>query len=158
MAEEQESVITDEMRAQIGKESEPVIYEVDKTTIRLYARAVGYDDPLYYDEEFARSKGYRSLPAPPGFLGFPIYDPRNAGQQMGPPRFQTRLQRVLNGGSEFEYFDDICAGDTLVATGRITDIYERPGRMGLMLFTEREQVFKRDGKVVAVSRGRSINY
>ncbi len=154
----EESVITDEMRAQIGKETAPVTYEVDKTTIRLFARAVGYDDPLYYDEAFAKSKGYRSLPAPPGFLGFPIFDPRNAGQQMGPPRFQTRLTRVLNGGSEFEYLDDICAGDTLVSTGRITDIFERQGSMGLMLFTQREMVYKRDGKTVAYSRGTSINY
>lgn len=154
---DQESVITDEMRAQIGKESAPTTYQVDRTTIRLFARAVGYDDPLYYDEDFAKSKGHRALPAPPGCFGYPIFDPRKAAD-LGPGRPQTRLTRVLNGGTEYEYFDTIYAGDTLVATGRITDIYERTGGMGLMLFTLREQVFKRDGKVVLISRGTGINY
>ncbi len=153
----EDSVITDEMRAQIGVESEPVVLEVDRTAIRNFARSVGYDDPLYYDEELAKSLGFRSLPAPPGFLGWPVFNPQRP-TPMGPPRFATRLTRVLNGGSEFEYVDDICAGDTLVSTGRITDIYERQGSMGLMLFTAREQVYKRDGKIVAYMRGTGINY
>ena len=65
----QASVITDAMRAEIGKESDPVTFEVDKTACRMFARAVGYTDPIYFDEEYARSKGYRGIPAPVGFLG-----------------------------------------------------------------------------------------
>src|SRR5581483_278143 len=60
-----ESVITDQMRAAIGMEGAPYTLEVDKTAVRMFARAVGYTDPLFYDEAFAKSKGYRSLPAPP---------------------------------------------------------------------------------------------
>ena len=71
----QASVITDEMRAAIGKESEPVTFEVDKTACRMFARAVGYTDPIFFDEEHAKSKGYRGIPAPVGFLGHPVYDP-----------------------------------------------------------------------------------
>ncbi len=63
------SVITDAMRAEIGKESEPVTFEIDKTACRMFARAAGYTDPLFFDEEYARSKGYRGIPAPVGFLG-----------------------------------------------------------------------------------------
>ena len=44
------SIITDEMRAIIGKESEPVTVEVDKSAVRMFARAVGYTDLIYYDE------------------------------------------------------------------------------------------------------------
>jgi hypothetical protein len=40
------SVITDEMRAVIGKESEPMTVEVDRTAVRMFARAVGYTDPI----------------------------------------------------------------------------------------------------------------
>ncbi len=73
MAEPQSSVITDAMRADIGKESEPVTFEVDKTACRMFARSVGYADSIYYDEDHARSKGYRSIPVPFAFLGHPVY-------------------------------------------------------------------------------------
>jgi hypothetical protein len=55
-------IITPEMEAAIGVESEPWTLEVDKLQIRLFARAVGYTDPLFFDEAFAQSRGYRSLP------------------------------------------------------------------------------------------------
>src|SRR5581483_1418540 len=97
---EDASVITDEMRSWIGREAPPVVCEVDKWTLRMFARAVGHTDLVFYDEEYAKSKGYRSLLAPPGYLGTPIYDPRTADQSIGPPRFETGLTRRLNGGNE----------------------------------------------------------
>ena len=42
----QASVITDEMRAAIGREGEPFTAEVDKSAIRMFARAVGHSDPI----------------------------------------------------------------------------------------------------------------
>lgn len=63
MTQETQSLITDEMRASVGVESEPTILEVDKTGIRMFARAVQQTDQIYYDEEYAKSKGYRSLVA-----------------------------------------------------------------------------------------------
>ena len=44
MTQQQQSVITDEMRARIGVESEPTLFEVDNTGCRQYARAVGSAD------------------------------------------------------------------------------------------------------------------
>ncbi len=61
----EEAIITDEMRAVIGKEAEPLTVEVDKTAIRWFARAVGHTDLVYYDEAYAKSKGtsQHNLPA-----------------------------------------------------------------------------------------------
>ena len=39
MTQEVETLITDEMRASVGVESEPTILEVDNTGIRMFARA-----------------------------------------------------------------------------------------------------------------------
>ena len=61
MAEEFE--ITEEMRKQIGKESPPWTYELTTTSVRAFARGVGYTDPVYFDVEAARAAGYRNLPA-----------------------------------------------------------------------------------------------
>lgn len=48
-------LITDEMRATIGKESDPTTSEVDRTAIRMFARSVGHTDPIYYDEAAAKA-------------------------------------------------------------------------------------------------------
>jgi hypothetical protein len=155
----QVSVITDAMRAEIGKESEPVTFEVDKTACSMFARAVGYTDPLFFDEGDAKSKGYRSIPAPVGFLGHPVYNP-NAPQRLGGYfRADSPFKRILNGGTDIEYFDTVCAGDTLTATSKLVDLSERAGRLGPMLVTVTETIYRNaQGKVVAVARGTAIQY
>ena len=153
------SVITDKMRAEIGVESGPVTFEVDKTACRMFARAVGYTDPLYYDEEYARSRGYRSIPAPVGFLGHPIYNPNAPQRAGGYFRTDTPLKRVLNGGTDIEYLDTVCAGDVLTATSKLVDLSEREGRLGPMLVSVTETTYRdQDGKVVARVRGTGIQY
>ena len=162
MTQQQESVITDEMRAAIGKESEPSTLEVDKTGCRMFARAVGHTDLIFYDEAYAKSKGYRSIVAPPGFLGTRVFAPLGAGGARGGPPgigFSIPYKRVLNGGTETEYFDTVCAGDVLTARHKVTGFNERCGSMGPMLITNRETAYtNQDGKVVAIERGTVIQY
>jgi len=164
MADE-ESLITDEMRSRIGIESEPWTVEVDKTSVRMFARSYQYDDPIFYDEEFARSKGYRSLPAPPHFLGTSLFNPATSDATFGGPRGgggpragNPKLKRILNGGTEIEYFDTIQAGDVLTARSKVADITEREGSIGAMVITTTETTYKRGDTVVAISRGTGIAY
>lgn len=153
------SVITDEMRAAIGRESEPVIYEVDNLGVRQFARAVGYTDPIFYDEAYAKSKGHRGLVAPVGFLGHPIYDPTKPPRIPEAFRLDVPYKRILNGGTDVEYFDAVCAGDVLTATTKLTGLTEREGRVGPMLIVEVETIFRNSaGKTVAVLRGAAIRY
>src|SRR5207248_2497211 len=155
---------TQEMRDAVGVESEPWTVELDKTAIRMFARAVGYTDPVFFDEQVARERGYRSLPAPPHYLGTPVYDPRTSDPTFGAPRrgarsFNTGLKRRLNGGTEIEYFGDICAGDMLTARSQIVDISERKGSIGAMLITTTETTYTNQyGSVVAKMRGTGIQY
>jgi len=168
MAEEQQLVVTEEMRAAIGVESEPWTVEVDKTSVRMFARAVGYRDPVFYDEAAAQAKGYRSLPCPPHFLGTPVFIPSESDATFGAPRrggrdFGIPYKRRLNGGTDIEYLTDgpadaICAGDVLQATSRVAAFTERTGSLGPMLITSSETLYRRDGKIVAIARGTIINY
>ena len=154
-----ESIITDEMRAAIGRESEPVTREVDRTQIRLFARSVGHEDPIYYDVEAAKAAGYRDLPAPPGYLGTPVYQPGKAYAGMEMPEPKTRLTRGLNGGTEFEYYGDIVAGDVLTSVTRLVEFQERSASLGTMLITTTETDFRNaNGDLVAKEIGRIIRY
>ena len=162
----EESLITDEMRAAIGTEGEPLIVEIDKTAIRWFARAVGHTDLVYYDEAYAKSKGHRSLICPPGFLGHAIHTPQNPANIIGNPVRRRpappglNLTRLLNGGTEFEYYgEDICAGGVLKSVTKISDLRERTGALGKMLFLITETHFYNpQGKLVATERDTGIIY
>ncbi|MCH8209949.1 MAG: MaoC family dehydratase N-terminal domain-containing protein, partial [Planctomycetes bacterium] len=54
---------------------------------RMFARAVGHTDLIFYDEEHAKSKGYRSIVAPPGFLGTPAFKPAGGRPAQGQGAF-----------------------------------------------------------------------
>lgn len=153
-----DELVTPELRALIGKEWPPVVYEVDRTGIRMWANAVGLEDPVYHDEEAARERGFERLPAPPGFVGFPRTRPGDPVP--GPPirGLHPDLVRSLNGGTEFEYRSPILAGDELVATTTITDIRERSGSIGTMLLITRETTYRRRDESVALMRATVINY
>ena len=159
MTQQQEltSVITEEMKALVGKENPPTSLEVEKTGCRMFARSVGHTDQIFYDEEHAKSQGYRSIVAPPGFLGTPVFNPAHSG---GPARgFSTPYKRVLNGGTEYEYFDTICAGDMLTSRTKISGFTERVGSIGPMLITSQETTYtNQNGKVVAKTYGSHIQY
>ena len=157
-----ESLITDEMRAIIGNESNPTTLEVDKTSVRMFARAVGYTDPIYYDEDAAKAAGHKSLPAPPGYLGTPVFKPGGAPRGPGGgagPQPSRPLNRILNGGTEIEYMGDIHAGDILTSTSHTAAFEERQGSIGQMLITTSKTVYKNEsGEVVAIATGTGIRY
>jgi hypothetical protein len=163
-----DSVITDEMRSAIGVEGPPTVMEVENTSCRMFARSVGHTDPIFYDEAAAKARGYRSIVAPPGFLGTPIFKPGGGGAQpgeMGGRSFSVPYKRILNGGTDYEYFADapggdvICAGDTITARTKIAGFEETTGSLGPMLITRRETAYtNQHGKVVAKMYGALIQY
>ncbi|MFN0095338.1 MAG: MaoC family dehydratase N-terminal domain-containing protein [Dehalococcoidia bacterium] len=159
-----DSLITQEMRDAIGVEGPPTTYEVDRTAIRMFARSVGHTDPIYFDVEAARAAGYRDIPCPPGYLGTPIFNPKTSdptsanrtNRELQPSR---PLNRRLNGGTEIEYFGDICAGDVLTSRGQLADVQERKGSIGDMLISTSKSTYRnQDGAVVAVMTGTGIRY
>jgi hypothetical protein len=151
-------LVTPELEALVGKEWPPVIHEVERTGIRMWARAVGIDDPIFHDEAAARERGYERLPAPPGFMGVPRRMPGE--DDPGPPirGLHPDLTRSLNGGTEYEYRSTVMAGDELVANTMISEIKEREGSVGPMLLITRQTTYRRGDDVVAILRATVINY
>lgn len=158
--------IKDEWKSMIGKESSPWPVEITTTSVRAFARGVGYTDPVYYDVEAAKAAGYRNLPAPPCYLGTPVFIPGKCDDTFGSPQddsfdiSQFGLTNVLDGGTEVEYFDDICAGDTLTQVSKLAALNVRESKaMGQMLIVTMATEFKnQDNKIVMIQRGDTIMY
>ena len=157
--------ITDAMRALIGKETPPWTYEVTTTSVRAFARGVGYTDPVYFDVEAARRAGYRNLPAPPTYLGTPVFIPGESDNTFSAPRsarvgISHGLKGLLDGGTDTEYFADICAGDTLTVVSRLESLDVRESKaLGKMLLMTTETVYTNQlGQRVAAQRGQAIFY
>ena len=157
--------ITDAMRARIGEASPPWTYEVTTTSVRAFARGVGYTDPVYFDVEAARKAGYRSLPAPPTYLGTPVFIPGESSDTFsGPARAGARLDHglkgLLDGGTETEYLETICAGDTLTVVSRLAglDVRESKSLGKMLIVTNETQYTNQEDRVVAIQRSQAIFY
>lgn len=120
--------LTEEMRQRaVGLAGPTVTVEVEKGAILKFARAIGDDNPLWNDEPAARKSPYGGLIAPPTFL-------RSVGTVRPQLPFDLPFNRLLDGGSDWEYFEPVRAGDRIRSVARITALTERSGRLGVMLF------------------------
>jgi acyl dehydratase len=147
------SFLTEEMRRQaIGVESPPVTMEVEKGAIIRFAEAISDNNPLWNDEPAARQTRYGGLIAPPTFL-------RSMRAVRPELPFELPFNRALDGGSDWQYFQVIRPGDRITASARVTDIRERPGRLGLMIFITTEITYcNQFDEVVATQTNTSIRY
>lgn len=113
-------------RSLIGRESEPVLHEVEKGMIRRFADALGDPNPMYQDDAVARASGYPALVAPPTF---PVALTAN-------DRFRHSLdlgtRSILHGEQQFEYARAVVAGDRITVVSRVADVQEKPGASGPM--------------------------
>ena len=158
--------LTDEMREAIGVESEPWPVEVTTTSIRAFARGVGYTDLRYFDESAAQAAGHDALPAPPCYLGTPVWipgqsDPTFSGPRRSGPAIKHGLTGLLDGGTEVVYERPLRAGDRLLVTSKVADLEVKESKgLGKMLVVTSEQTFtERDsGDVVMRTFAQAIYY
>ncbi len=147
------SFLTDEMCQQaIGQKSAPATIDVEKGAIIKFAQAIEDDNPVYNDEKTAREGRYGGLIAPPTFL-------RSVGVDRPAYPFDMPFNRLLDGGSEWDYFHPVRAGDRITAVAEIADINERTGRMGLMIITSVVVTYRNQfDQVAATQTSTSIRY
>ena len=147
-----DSVITPEMRAAIGVASEPATHEVEAGAIRRFADAIGDPDPLYRDESAARESRYGGIIAPPTFL-------RSMDPDLPTAELEVPYPMVIDGGSDWEFFEPVRPGDTITVTSRVVELKERTGRLGPMLFVIRETSYvDQHDRTAAVQRSTLIYY
>jgi len=110
----------------IGRESEPVVHEVEKGAIRRFVEALGDPNPIYVDEQAARAAGYPALVAPPTFPAvLTVNDRFRHSLDLGTRSF-------LHGEQQIEFGRPILAGDRITVKTRVADVQERAGASGPM--------------------------
>ena len=139
-------------RQAVGIEGPPMILEVEKGAIRKFAEAVGDSNPLWIDEEMSQTSSVGGVVAMPTFL-----------RSMRPERpqlpFDLPFQRLLDAGSEWEYFQPVRPGDRITAVSKLTDISERSGKLGTMIFMIVIISYTNQcGQVVATQQSTHIRY
>ncbi|MBI2907449.1 MAG: MaoC family dehydratase N-terminal domain-containing protein [Chloroflexi bacterium] len=126
------------LRRLIGYEASYVDeFEIEKGMIRRFAIAVGDSNPLYHDENFARTTEYGGIIAPPTF----VFQWNHHKHSLFPPEqrqslFQGLLRqpRLLVGSHEFQSIQPLRPGDILRSRSRITYAYEKQGKSGQLGF------------------------
>jgi acyl dehydratase len=151
-------MIPEEAKRFIGRTDPPIVRHVEKGAIRRYAEAVGNDNPLHYDEEYARKTKYGSIIASPGFWGWPTQTPSSStGLAEIVGELQAALARggfprILDGGISYDFFLPVRAGDVLVASPKVTGLSEKEGKSGSMIICNFETTYiNQNGDLVAKS-------
>lgn len=145
-------IVTDEVRKQIGKTSEPVTFEVERGAIRRFAEAIGDRSPLFTDEAAARHTRFGGMIAPPTFC-------RSMGLGFVSVDLKMDTARGLDGGSDWEYFEPIRPGDHITVVSKLADIRESEGRLGPMVFTTVETRYSNQyGQLCVIQRSTGIRY
>ena len=131
--------VVERLRARIGVAAAPTTATVEAGHLKRFAEAIGDPNPRWAEE------------APPTFLV------ALAPASMHLAEAEEYGKGWLNGGNSFEYLEPVRAGDRITATGRVADVYEKPGSSGNLLFIifETEYV-NQHGRTVAKLRGTAI--
>ena len=139
----------------IGKESLEFQVPVEWGKIREFAAAIGNENPIYHDPEYARKTRFGKALAPPTFTVIKSFWRKGmSNQEMA--GLDNRY--LLHGEEEYEYFAPVLAGEVLTCKARITDAYEKAGkRGGKMTFVVFEfTYFNQRGEKALVSRSTLI--
>jgi hypothetical protein len=174
---QQTTVISDDMRSVVGSElARSVSFPVSESDIRKWAIAVYYpQEPprRFWDAEAAAKSRYGGIVAPEDFNPFAWMAAEPQGVEGGASAAAANpdmveeslgikgpgLQNLLNGGLAVQYFEPIRPGDVITTVTRLGEYSERPGSLGLMLFTPRESTWTNQrGEVVKTSRMTLIRY
>lgn len=163
MAASIDTLITDDMRACIGKKSPiwSLPEEISASDVRRYIEATGDRNPLWTDDECARSVGYRARRVPPLLIQQMRWriDSRDPGEtdSWSGLKFPPGYTSTRNAGQEVEWLAPVYIGDRLTFQSELTEIYAREGRRGgPIIFTKHQtEIRNQDGLLVARTRSTS---
>jgi len=155
--------ITDDIRQMLQVERDvrlsPPISDSD---IRKWAIAVYWPETpprQFWDADYATTTRWGGIIAPEEFNPFAWPIARQEDVRLGGLIGTEPGQRILNGGSEARYYAPMRPGDVIRSATTLTEVYEKTGRLGMMLFLINAVSWSNQhGIVVKVDRRTNIRY
>ena len=136
----------------VGQKIEFGSFDVSKDLVKSYCSSVNEDNPLYLDESVAKQSIYGKLIAPPLIFVSVQFE-----VELPDPEVDFGNARFL-AGQKVESFYPIFVGDTIKAVGTITDVYEKTGRTGTMVFVVNQtEYFNQDNVLVATRQASMVH-
>ena len=170
-----QSLITDAMRAWVGAKAPPLTSPpISESDIRRAAISIYWPEVpprIYWDAEHAAQTRWGGIIAPEEFNPFAWMIGRahvgphpdhlddtqaalEAARSLRPPGAPPNF---LFGGVDTVYHERMRPGDEITSVITATDLYERSGRLGAMLFYITEETWtKQTGAVVKTTRNTNI--
>ena len=127
-----------------GVEHEAGPFEITADLIQIFNRSIGETSPMFTDVATAQAAGYAGVLAPPTLVTMLVRNVElpDIELQFGTMRFHA--------GQRVQSRAPIVAGDSLLASSHLKEVYPKTGRSGTMVFTVWETTFtNQDGVVVA---------
>ncbi len=129
------------MRDAIGVVSAARTYVAERGAITRFAQAIGDPNPRYRD----------GTVAPPTFL-------RSYDQVPPVPEFEIPYPDILDGGSDWEFFEPVRAADKITVTTTVANVFEKTGNLGEMLFVVREHRYMNQNEQTAATQNSTTIY
>lgn len=158
-----DTYITEELRSMLEVERDVAVAPpISESDIRKWAIAVYWPDTppkQFWDGDYAKASRSGGIIAPEEFNPFAWPIERKEVMRLGGDIGKEPGRRVLNGGSEARYFEPMRPGDVIRSGTKLVDVYEKTGRLGVMMFLINETTWtNQKGEVVKVDRKTSIRY
>lgn len=139
-------LLSEELLSTIGRRSEPRRELVTRRDIRKYAIATGNRQRKYLDGDVA-----------PPMFHVPLFWDVVEMDRLSPdgvaidtllPKFP--LEKAMAGGLKIDYVKPVYPGDWLTATRTLTDIYEKQGSSGPLIFYETDMHIVNDDNELVI--------
>lgn len=131
-------------RGLYGVEHEAGPFDITADLIQVFNHSIGETNPMFTDAAAAQAAGYTGVLAPPTLVTMLVRNVElpDIELQFGTTRFHA--------GQRVQSRAPIVAGDSLLASSHLKEVYPKTGRSGTMVFTVWETTFtNQDGVVVA---------
>ena len=136
-------------RSVVGRVSAISEIDIERIPLRLFARAIGETNPVFFDSAAARAAGYPDVVAPPTYVV--ALEGLTPPSGVSPAELGLPLDRLLHGEQSMIYLAPLYAGDRVRLQSRVLDVYDKKG--GAMQFVEVETTTtKTDGTVAVRSK------
>lgn len=133
------------LRSMHGPLGKPDSMPVEYVSVRRMALAVENFDPIHYDDEAAKARGYRGVVAPWPLLWLVFFNCREA-----PLKFPFG-KATVHGQDDYEFHEPMVVGDVITVSASVAQTSVKQGKSGLMgVIVTRREFRNQHGQLCAV--------